>query len=377
MSSEPQNHDLRHDVARRRAVARHRAVAGREGGDRDAARAARSRRGRGRVRGLLAGRLRRRQAVAAAVERPTIASLARTRKEDIDAAAEALADARRSRIHVFIATSPIHMERKLRSSPRRSSRPAGPSATRAASPTRSSSPARTPRAPSPSSPRASAQARPSGPARRRSTSRHGRLLPARGVRAVPPRRRSRCPSSSRTLSVHCHDDLGLAVANTLAGIEAGATQVEATINGLGERAGNAALEVVMALRVRQATFAAETGVNVGEIGRTSRLVEELHRLPRPAQQGDRRRERVRPRGRHPPGRDAQGRETYQIMDPTELGLVMSLPLGKHSGRRAGLQRGRDRARARRPERGVRAFQATCRYTQARDPRDVFEEVSVR
>src|SRR5204862_5676129 len=89
--------------------------------------------------------------------------------------------------------------------------------------------------------------------------------------------RARCPErDSVQLSVHCHDDLGLAVANTLAGVEAGATQVECTVNGIGERAGNAALEeIVMALRVRRETFAAETGVIVGEIGRASALVSRL------------------------------------------------------------------------------------------------------
>src|SRR5206468_629585 len=86
-----------------------------------------------------------------------------------------------------------------------------------------------------------------------------------------------CPELDRVaLSVHCHNDLGLAVANTLSGIRAGATQVECTVNGIGERAGNAALEeVVMALRVRADELQAETGVNVAEIGASSTLVSRL------------------------------------------------------------------------------------------------------
>ena len=121
--------------------------------------------------------------------------------------------------------------------------------------------------------------------------------------------RARCPELDRvTLSVHCHDDLGLAVANSLAGVEAGAGQVECTVNGIGERAGNAALEeIVMALRVRADASDADTGIDRRRdrprVG--ARLA--AHRLLRPALQGDRGRERVRARGRHPPGRRAQGR----------------------------------------------------------------------
>jgi 2-isopropylmalate synthase len=191
-----------------------------------------------------------------------------------------------------------------------------------------------------------------------------------------------CPELEHArLSVHCHDDLGLAVANTLAGIHAGATQVEATVNGLGERAGNAALEeVVMGLRVRRDVYDAETGIDVSHIGRTSRLVEELtgYRVQRnKAIVGAS--AFAHEAGIHQDGmlKDAA---TYQIMDPTELGLVMSLPLGKHSGRHAfaracaeaGIELDRD---------GVN--EAFVRFKQLADTRkhvtlgDVFEEVSVR
>src|SRR5205823_700220 len=89
--------------------------------------------------------------------------------------------------------------------------------------------------------------------------------------------RSLCPELDTVeLSVHCHDDLGLAVANSLAGVAAGATQIECTINGIGERAGNAALEeVVMALKVKRDLFGVATGIDTRELGATSRLVEQL------------------------------------------------------------------------------------------------------
>jgi 2-isopropylmalate synthase len=148
--------------------------------------------------------------------------------------------------------------------------------------------------------------------------------------------RLRCPElDGVTLSVHCHDDLGLAVANSLAGVEAGASQVECTVNGIGERAGNAALEeIVMGLRVRRDAFPAETGVVVGEIGRASGLVSRLtgYSVQRcKAIVGAN--AFAHEAGIHQDGvlKDVS---TYQIMDPAELGLTMTLPLGKHSGRHA-------------------------------------------
>jgi 2-isopropylmalate synthase len=323
------------------------------------------------------------RAVAAALERPTVASLARTRKEDIDAAAEAVADARRSRIHVFIATSPIHMERKLRLDPEevveQTRWACGYSRSLADEVEFSCEDATR------SEPEFVAlvcgEAVRAGATTINLPDTVGYCLPqeyAEFLREVV----RLCPELEHAqLSVHCHDDLGLAVANTLAGIDAGATQVEATVNGLGERAGNAALEeVVMALRVRRQAFGAETGVNVGEIGRASRLVEELtgYRLQRnKAIVGAS--AFAHEAGIHQDGmlKDAQ---TYQIMDPTELGLVMSLPLGKHSGRhafaRACAEAGIELGRA-------EVNEAFVRFKQMADSRkhvtlgDVFEEVSVR
>ena len=277
------------------------------------------------------------RAVAAAVDRPAVASLARTRKEDIDAAAESLADARRSRIHVFIATSPIHMEKKLRLEPAEvveQVRWAVGYANAKADEVEFSCEDATR-----SDPRFVAkvcrEAIEAGATTINLPDTVGYCLPDEYASFLLEVQHL-CPELEEvSLSVHCHNDLGLAVANSLAAVRAGATQIEATINGLGERAGNAALEeIVMALRTRQDSFEVETGVVVGEIGKTSHLVEKLtgYSVQRcKAIVGAN--AFAHEAGIHQDGmlKDAK---TYQIMDPTELGLVMTLPLGKHSGRHA-------------------------------------------
>jgi 2-isopropylmalate synthase len=322
------------------------------------------------------------RAVAAAVERPTIACLARTRKEDIDAAAEALADARRSRIHVFLATSAIHMERKLRLEPQEvveQARWAVGYARSLADEVEFSCEDATRSDPAFAA-GVCAEAVRAGATTINLPDTVGYCLPeeyAEFLRIV----QRLCPElQDATLSVHCHDDLGLAVANTLAGVEAGAGQVECTINGLGERAGNAALEeVVMALRVRRAAFDVDTGVNVAEIGRSSRLVEDLtgYRVQKnKAIVGAS--AFAHEAGIHQDGM-LKDTDTYQIMDPAELGLVMTLPLGKHSGRhafaRACSEAGIELDRAALNE-------AFARFKELTDSRkhvtlaDVFEEVAV-
>jgi 2-isopropylmalate synthase len=146
----------------------------------------------------------------------------------------------------------------------------------------------------------------------------------------------RCPELGDVeLSVHCHNDLGFAVANSLAGVAAGATQVECTVNGIGERAGNASLEeVAMALRVRADVFDADTAIDPAVIRDASALVAVLTGYPvgpnKPI---------VGPNafahesGIHQDGMLKDAR-TYQIIDPRDLGTAMTLPLGKHSGRHA-------------------------------------------
>jgi 2-isopropylmalate synthase len=278
------------------------------------------------------------RAVARAATRATVASLARTRREDLEAAVESLAGARgRTRLHTFIATSPIHMERKLGlepaevvEEPRFAVSFAVPhvdevefsceDATRS-EPEFVAEVCRT--------------AIEAGATTINLPDTVGYCLPEEHAAFLREIRRL-CPELDRvTLSVHCHNDLGLAVANTLSGIAAGAAQGECTVNGIGERAGNAALEeVVMALRVRADALGCETGIVVGEIGRISQLVSQLTGY---AVQRNKAivgaNAFAHEAGIHQDGmlKDAA---TYQIMDPEELGLTMTLPLGKHSGRHA-------------------------------------------
>ena len=138
------------------------------------------------------------------------------------------------------------------------------------------------------------------------------------------------------VSAHCHDDLGLAVANSLAGISAGARQVECAINGIGERAGNASLEeIVMVLHTRAPTLGLSSGVNTTEIARTSRLVSRLTGYPvQPNKAIVGRNAFAHEAGIHQDG-VLKERTTYEIMDATTVGLAAnSIVLGKHSGRHA-------------------------------------------
>ena len=138
------------------------------------------------------------------------------------------------------------------------------------------------------------------------------------------------------VSVHCHDDLGLAVANSFAGLEAGCRQVECAINGIGERAGNASLEeIVMLLHTRESSVGLWTGVNTREIARTSRLVSRLTGYPvQPNKAIVGRNAFAHESGIHQDG-VLKERTTYEIMDATTIGLeTNSIVLGKHSGRHA-------------------------------------------
>ena len=278
------------------------------------------------------------RAVGAAVSTPTVASLARTRVEDLDAAVEALAGARsRTRVHVFIATSPIHMEHKLGLEPPEVVEQARFAVSHVAG--RVDEVELSCEDATRSDPvfvaevcRAAIEA---GATTINLPDTVGYSLPEEHTAFLLEVQRL-CPElASVTLSVHCHNDLGLAVANTLAGLAAGATQVECTVNGLGERAGNAALEeVVMALRVREDALGYETGVQVSEIGRVSHVVSQLTGY------GVQRNKAIvgasafaHEAGIHQDGM-LKNAATYQIMDPEELGLTMTLPLGKHSGRHA-------------------------------------------
>ena len=321
--------------------------------------------------------------VARDVRRPVIAALARCRQGDIDEAARALAPARRKRLHVFLATSDLHLSRKLRitrdacleavvDGVRRARRSTDDVEFSAEDATRSDRDflCRVVEA---------AIAAGAGTIN----------LPDTVGYSTPDEMReffagilARVPNAGRAIfSAHCHDDLGLAVANSLAAVQGGARQIECCINGIGERAGNAALEeVVMALRVRADEVRADTGVRIGEIGSSSALVS---RLTGYAVQRNKAivgaNAFAHEAGIHQDGmlKDAA---TYQIMDPTELGLTMTLPLGKHSGRhafaRACADAGFDLG-AEELQEAFRRFKRLADERKAVTLYDVFEEVPVR
>jgi 2-isopropylmalate synthase len=277
------------------------------------------------------------RSVVAAARSTTVAALARSELADIDACAEALAGATRSRIHVFIATSPVHMERKLQLEPGEVLERVGQSvryAVERADEVEFSAEDAT-RSELDYLALVCSEADRAGATTVNLPDTVGNALPEEHG-AFIRRMQELCPElRSVALSVHCHNDLGLAVANTLTGIAAGASQVECTVNGIGERAGNAALEeIVMALRVRRDLARAETGIRIGEIGAASALVS---RLTGYAVQRNKAivgaNAFAHEAGIHQDGM-LKDTATYQIMDPEELGLKMTLPLGKHSGRHA-------------------------------------------
>ena len=277
------------------------------------------------------------KAVARVLGGPTVAAFSRTVREDLDAAGEALAEARRSRIHVVIATSSIHMERKLGLEPaevvQRARWAVAYAAERADEVEFSCEDAT--RSDPEFVARVCRVAIQAGATVINLPDTVGYALPHQYATFIADVRR-RCPElRGVTLSAHCHDDLGLAVANSLAAVHAGVGQVECTVNGLGERAGNASLEeIVVALKVRADHFQVETGIDTEQITASSKLVSELTGY-------------VVQRNKAVVGANAFAHEagihqdgmlkdarTYQIIDPVEVGVHMTLPLGKHSGRHA-------------------------------------------
>jgi 2-isopropylmalate synthase len=277
------------------------------------------------------------RAVAAVARRATVATLCRTRREDLDAGADALRDARRSRLHIFLATSPIHMQKKLRLTPDEVAEHAAWAvayARKRADEVEFSCEDATRSDPSFVA-RVCREVIAAGADVVNLPDTVGFALPNEYAGFFDAVKRL-CPELERvTLSAHCHDDLGLAVANSLAAVEAGVGQVECTVNGIGERAGNAALEeIVMALRVRHDSLGAETGVDPAEIGASSALVARLTGYDVPANKaivGSN--AFAHEAGIHQDGL-LKDTATYQIIEPQELGLAMTLPLGKHSGRHA-------------------------------------------
>ncbi|MDR0356803.1 MAG: 2-isopropylmalate synthase [Clostridiales Family XIII bacterium] len=282
------------------------------------------------------------QTIASTLKNCTVAGLARAAVKDIDKAWEALKEAEDPRIHIFLATSPLHMEYKLRMTPDQVYEQAAAMTAYAK--------------------KYCANVEFSAEDATRSDI--GFLAKviegviAAGATAVnlpdtvgyttPEENyrffmniREKAPSLNKiVISAHCHNDLGLGVANSLAAIRAGVTQVECTINGIGERAGNAAMEeIVMALYVRKEEYRAETNIITTEIARSSNLLTRITGVkvqPNKAIVGEN--AFAHEAGIHQHG-VMQNPLTYEIMTPASIGLKESnLVLGKHSGKHAFGQR---------------------------------------
>src|SRR5947199_5545904 len=278
------------------------------------------------------------QAIAREVQGPIICGLARTSAQDIDAAWNAVRDAERPRIHTFIATSDIHIEHKLRTTREDVKGQARAAVAHAKQYTDDVefSPEDGSRSDVEFMAEVIQIALDEGATTINVPDTVGYTMPheyaemfTRLYELVPDLRNA-------VVSVHCHNDLGLAVANSLAGLEAGCRQVECAINGIGERAGNASLEeIVMLLHTRQSSLGLTTGINTREIARTSRLVSRLTGYqvqPNKAIVG--RNAFAHEAGIHQDG-VLKERTTYEIMDATTIGLeTNSIVLGKHSGRHA-------------------------------------------
>jgi 2-isopropylmalate synthase len=277
-------------------------------------------------------------AVAAEVHGPIVCALARCNVEDIELAARALSAAPRHRIHVFLATSAIHRQYKLNMAQDEILRLAGAGVARARE--LASDVEFSPEDASRTELEFLAQvvevAIAAGATTVNIPDTVGYTVPDEFAELFRYLRKNVRGIDNVRLSVHCHDDLGMAVANSLTAVVAGARQIECTINGIGERAGNCSLEeVVMALKTRAAFFNVSTGVNTARLYPTSRLISSITGMPIP-------------RNKAVVGENAFAHEagihqhgmmshpsTYEILRPEDVGLSRShLVLGKHSGRHA-------------------------------------------
>jgi len=276
--------------------------------------------------------------VAEVIQDSTVCGLARALDKDIDRAAAALKPARSSRIHTFLATSPIHMKEKLRMTPDQVVEQAVHAVKRARNYTDNVE----------FSPEDAGRSEPdflcrvieavidAGATTINIPDTVGYNLPNQFGDLIK-NLIDRIPNSDKAIfSVHCHNDLGLAVANSLSAVQNGARQVECTINGLGERAGNASLEeVVMAVRTRQDLFDCDTTLDTTQIMSCSSLVSGVTGFtvqPNKAIVG--KNAFAHESGIHQDGM-LKHAGTYEIMTPESVGLTKStLVLGKHSGRHA-------------------------------------------
>ncbi len=276
--------------------------------------------------------------IAQEVEGPTICSLARARPEDIDRAWEALKGAPKARIHTFLSTSDIHLKHQFRMTRDEALKRAVEMVQRAKGYVEDVefSPMDASRSEPPYLYEVLEAVIEAGAGTVNIPDTVGYATPqefGQLIRGIRERVRN---SNRAVISVHCHNDLGLAVANSLAAVLEGAGQVECTVNGIGERAGNASLEeIVMSLRVRKDRFGADTAVRTEEISKASRLVSKITGMavqPNKAIVGAN--AFAHTSGIHQDGL-LKDKSTYEIMRPESIGLVQSkLVMGKLSGRHA-------------------------------------------
>lgn len=276
--------------------------------------------------------------IAQTVKGPIIASLARAKKEDIKAAYEAIKPAARKRIHVFLATSPIHMEKKLRMTPDevfntsvemvKYARSLCEDVEFSCEDAGRSEPAFLYKIVEAVIEAGASTINIPDTVGYTIPDEFGKLI--KNIIANVPN------SSKAVFSVHCHNDLGLSVANSISAVQNGAGQIECAVNGLGERAGNASLEeIVMAIKTRKDHLKCVTNINTKEIYRTSRLVSNLTGMLVQANKAIVGANAfAHEAGIHQAG-VLRDKATYEIMNPEDIGIAESaLILGKHSGRNA-------------------------------------------
>jgi 2-isopropylmalate synthase len=276
--------------------------------------------------------------IAKRTKKAVVCGLSRAGQADIDRAAEAIKPAKRGRIHTFISTSPVHMKWKLQLEPEKVFEMVVASVTRARNYTDDVewSPEDGTRTEHDFLCRCVEAAINAGATTINIPDTVGYTVPDEYF-SLFKMVRERVPNSDKArFSVHCHDDLGMAVANSLAGIRAGARQIECAVNGIGERAGNASLEeVVMAMRVRNDALPFHTGIDTSMLTRASKLVSAVTSFPvqyNKAIVG--RNAFAHESGIHQDGM-LKHTQTYEIMTPESVGVKQtSLVMGKHSGRHA-------------------------------------------
>ena len=277
-------------------------------------------------------------AVARNIKKSTVCGLARCIKKDVDAAAEAVRAAKKARIHVFLATSKIHLQHKLRKNPEEVLQMAIDSVKSARSKCDDIefSPEDASRSDKDFLYRVIESVIKAGARTVNIPDTVGYAIPNEYGRLIADIRNNVPNINKAVISVHCHDDLGLAVANSLDAIVQGARQVECTINGVGERAGNASMEeIVMAIQTRPDFYHLSTNIKTKEICRVSRMVSKATGFVVPPNKAI-----VGANAfRHESGIHQDGvlkeRSTYEIIMPEDVGFVgTGLVLGKHSGRHA-------------------------------------------